>query len=430
MNDCIHITKWEYVPASAYETDDEIRNFSYVSHAGLTLCESRGVPAYSDVPGKTYERISSDNGKTWSPWEDKTKSVYTYFGEDEMFPWSYGQPLWNPVHCHTVKVYVNRLGIGGAVAAEKRYWEGKLQNEHTYLQITDADGRESLQMVRYEDGPAFVPGGAAQEYAEENLCSCAYFTFMKNGDILLPLGVPASRCSLHGGPDWKTESPEIDGQFCGLMVARGTFNKASGTYDFTFSRPVVPNSYFVSRGVCETTVAELQSGRILIVFRGSKAQSDAWGTRVEDHMPPVKWYIFSDDGGITFTPPMPWHFDTCEFFYSSASLSQLVRSEKNGRLYWIGNITGPDAWGNAPRWPLYICEVDEKWGVLKKDTLTVIDTKAEDESNSVEFSNFNIYQDRETGKLEMMLTKRAAYDLPDGNTAPGGIWRYTIELPD
>ena len=159
-------------------------------------------------------------------------------------------------------------------------------------------------------------------------------------------------------------------------------------------------------------------------------QSEAWKTRVEDHMPPVKWYTFSDDGGRTFTPLMPWHFDTREFFYSSSSLSRLLRSEKNGRLYWIGNVTGPNACGNGPRWPLYICEVDETYGVLKKDTLTVIDTRGAGESARVEFSNFDVYQDRENGNLEMVFTKRNAYDTPDGGTASGGIWKYHIIFPD
>ena len=440
QSEALTVRREVYIPAVRFEGMDEARLFYYTGHDSLELAEERNISAYSDVPGRSWRRVSPDNGRTWGEWEDLTGTLYTHFGDDEMFSWRYQKPVWNPVHRHYVGIDVNRLCIGGAIAAENRYWQGDFFPEHTYMTITDEDGNKTVQMIRYEDGPAYVPGGKEQEYAIENDCSCTYYTVLHNGDILLPLSLKLRQCCKLTGEDYHAWCPEINGNHSGLLVARGVFNRETGHYDFTFSRPVMLSTIFNSRGILETTVAELENGRIVIVFRGSNGVFGGWHSVIEPHMPPVKWYTFSDDGGKTFTSPMPWHFDTREFIYSSSTLSSFIRSEKNGRLYWLGNITGPDAEYNYPRYPLYLCEVDERYGVPIKDTLTVVDTRREGESDRLQLSNFGIYQDRETGDIVLTRMKYDCYkgveNAPEQITAVGektvhgGVWRYTVTVPD
>ncbi|NMA09161.1 MAG: hypothetical protein GX929_08630, partial [Clostridiales bacterium] len=134
--------------------------------------------------------------------------------------------------------------------------------------------------------------------------------------------------------------------------------------------------------------------------------------------------------GRTFTPAMPWHFDTREVVYSSATISALIRAQKTGRLYWIGNITDPtQTSGNSPRWPLVICEVDEEWGCLRKETLTVIDTKRPGEADVLQLSNFNVLEDRETGDLEIRLTKLGQFsNTPAVSIYDCETWEYRICL--
>ncbi|MBO3841816.1 MAG: hypothetical protein FGF48_05305 [Candidatus Brockarchaeota archaeon] len=62
---------------------------------------------------------------------------------------------------------------------------------------------------------------------------------------------------------------------------------------------------------------------------------------------------------------MSWHYGK-EVFYSSASVSRFFRSTKNGKAYWLGNITGSEAYGNGPRYPLVMAEVGVETGFLKK----------------------------------------------------------------
>jgi predicted amidohydrolase len=100
--------------------------------------------------------------------------------------------------------------------------------------------------------------------------------------------------------------------------------------------------------------------------------------------------------------------------------------EKNGKLYWIGNVTDHRVSGNFPRWPLCIARVDETWGTLKKDTLTVIDTVRPEESRQVQLSNFSFWQNRETGKLELFVTKIGQF--PDETVWKSEVWHYGIGI--
>jgi hypothetical protein len=168
----------------------------------------------------------------------------------------------------------------------------------------------------------------------------------------------------------------------------------------------------------------LPTGRILAIFRGSNVESKNWNTRIEPGTPSHKWYCYSDDGGKTFTDPQPWHFDDREVFYSAATFSAFIRSIRNGKIYWVGNITNHDTYGNYPRYPLVIAEVNDR-GLLVKETLTQIDTRSEGDSEKLQLSNFNILQDRETGLIELYLTKLGQRE---GYTWWADCWRYFIDI--
>ena len=437
----IKVKREEYVPVSEFTSTYEWRSFAYDSYDGLKLIETREVPAFFDIPGEEFRRISPDNGKTWGEWENFSKQVYTYFGKDEMFSFSYMDKIWNETNKHYVKCETHRLGIGGAKAAEDRSWAtGEFQPDHSYITIIDEKGSEKKQMIRYQDGPAYIDGGKEMEYSDANICSITYFTFAGNGDLIIPLSLPVRKCCELSGEDYKLYCPEINGNQPGCVLARGVYNKKTGLYDFSYSNPIMINTSYSSRGLAEPNVAVLKSGRILLVFRGSNGNFESWNSHIDKSMPPVKWYSYSDNGGKTFTQPMPWHFDDREFFYSSATLSTLFRSEKNGALYWIGNITDKDAEKNGPRYPLYICQVDDMYGVLKKETLTEIDTCHEGESADLQLSNWNILQDRETGNIIITITKLNLYDnVPDApkqknknglETTNGGVWKYILTVPE
>ena len=118
--------------------------------------------------------------------------------------------------------------------------------------------------------------------------------------------------------------------------------------------------------------------------------------------------------------------------YSSATYSRIIKDERTGKHYWIGNITDHRVSGNYPRYPLQIVELDETYGTAKKESYTVIDTMRDGEPKWVQLSNFNLLQNRETGRLEVMLTKFGQFqwgeNSPEGNPFKAEVWRYEIEL--
>jgi hypothetical protein len=211
-----------------------------------------------------------------------------------------------------------------------------------------------------------------------------------------------------------------------VIVARGKYNKISKEYDFTFSNPIILDDLSSSRGIDEPILAELESGRILLVMRGSNVRKEEWNTRIKDGTPSYKWYAYSDDGAKNFTRPAPWHFDTGEPIYSAATCSNFIRSTKNGGLYWVGNISDEKAYGNFPRFPLYICRIDEKSGLLEKSSLTLIDNRRDGESEQLQLSNFSVFEDRESGNFEISLAKVGQFDETSRFFCES--WKYTVIL--
>ena len=156
----------------------------------------------------------------------------------------------------------------------------------------------------------------------------------------------------------------------------------------------------------ELTAAELQDGSILGIMR-----SDPKGS-------PGRMFCLSRDGGETWCTPRRLTFDNGEPLYSPSSISRLIRSSRNGKLYWIANLL-PFRDGhyvnlpsNLHRFALQIAEVNEHNFGIKKQTVTVID-KSKNPTDPREYSNACVYEDRDSGNL--ILTMCEASALPLGN---------------
>jgi hypothetical protein len=94
----------------------------------------------------------------------------------------------------------------------------------------------------------------------------------------------------------------------------------------------------------------------------------------------------------------------------------------------MGNITETPTIGNGPRYPLQIVEVDESIPAFKRDTLTVIDDRDPSrDSEHLQLSNFSVVEDRETGDVEVYLTKIGQQG--DGaDVWSADAYRYTLRF--
>ena len=426
----IKITGEAIVPASGEGFCVDV--YEQYTHAhGLRRARHIMKVAESDFWNGHKIQYSEDNGRTWGPEEDAYGEDFTVApdGSWELLNHDYFLDVYNPAHRHFVGIRLERIFLGGRDKGYATYWEGRPgYKDHCYVVVRrEVGGQPDIRLIRYEDGPELDPVNPLNEaYLSKNFADFSKLCVAKNGDILFPIGVPASVCCRMLGLDVREVFPSSPDIFHGVIVCRGVWNGAF--YDLTFSRPVVISDLASSRGLLEPTIAELENGRIVVICRGSNVQSKEWRTRIEPGTPGFKWWFWSDDGGKIFTQPAPWHFDDGEVIYSSATPSYFIRSGRNGKLYWIGNITSYRIVGNYPPWPLQIVEVDEKHGTAKKTSLAVIDTKRDWEHDEVQLSNFYLLDDRESGNLELWLMKYGQYSYADAYRAD--TWKYTIHLEE
>ena len=402
----------------------------YTDMTGLKREQHREVSGESDWNRTHDVRYSNDNGRSWSEWTDIFGDDYTRAADgswERMKWWTRARHL-NPVHNHMIGLGMEVVFINGHNDAYAAYWKGKKLSTawHAVLTVRKAgEDTDSEQPVHYEPGPEYDPNNPTNpEYFITNGCSAGSPFVMKNGDILLTLHPPTEYCCRRLGIDMKTITPDDSVFTQGMMVARGKWDGSK--YAFTFSEPVVINDMQSSRGFWEATVAELNSGRIVVVMRGSNWLAP--GSRMEPGTPPYKWYTYSDDGGKTFVPAVPWHYDTGEAIYASATPSYFIRSTKNGKLYWTGNITDHTADGNYPRFPIVIVQVDDTYGYAIRDMLTVIDTQRDYESDKVQLTNHRMLEDRETKNIELYLEKLGASGIGEGVVWKGDSWKYIIDV--
>lgn len=424
----IEVQSGLYAQAPDGRTSEQ-RSHRYAAAAGPRRIERRGLERDSDFCNADFERVSEDNGRTWGEWRDVYRESYERKGDDEIMTWR-GPETYNPRHGHFVSLQTRRIFIDGHLKAYYRYWgKGEASYFDHCLLAVRRDGREEcvVEPVKYEPGADYDPDRWRDPAHTDHNRACFGngVDVLDTGEIVFAIEADVQACCRLLHRDIKEVFPSCPEIMAGMIVARGRFNETRGHYDLSFSRPVVISDLKSSRGVNEPDAVMLPSGRILAVFRGSNVRSKPWRTRIEPGAPAYRWHCWSDDGGRTFTDPMPWHFDNREVFYSPASIAKFVRSIRNGRLYWIGNITDHTAYGNQPRYPLIAVEVNER-GLPIKESLAVIDTRREGDRETVEFSNFSILQDRETGRIELYLSK-----IGQSKEFPlwGDCWRYLIDVP-
>ncbi len=173
------------------------------------------------------------------------------------------------------------------------------------------------------------------------------------------------------------------------------------------------------RGAIEPTLAEMPDGRILMVMRANAGTLDPQSG--------YKWFCVSGDKGRTWGRPWPWTFSDGSVFFSPSSISQLFR-HSSGDWYWIGNICPDAPEGNNPRYPLVIGRVDPLTLRPEMESLDVIDTRRDGDSETLQLSNFSLYEDRQTGDLILRLTRWNGGTSGGKDPIQAPVIAYTFDL--
>ncbi|MDO9464424.1 MAG: sialidase family protein [bacterium] len=192
---------------------------------------------------------------------------------------------------------------------------------------------------------------------------------------------------------------------------------------------------FSADGADEPSVEVLSDGRIIMIMRTT---IDKRCEKAE--IPSTKYYSISSDNGYTWSEPKPLRYTDNEIVYSPASLVNVFRSSKNGRLYMITNILDKPTYGCDPRNIIQIAEIDTDTFKVIKETVTVIDKRKpeEGEPEFIRFSNFRWYEDRETKDIVLLMTPalidpgiKKLEDIKNKKVeCPMHSYRYDIHLPE
>ncbi|MDP6778834.1 MAG: sialidase family protein [Candidatus Latescibacteria bacterium] len=366
---------------------------------GLRREERRSQEVASDWCDAFRVRTSEDNGRTWSEWEGFEGTGTTSNGMDwEQIPFAVCHDF---VGGRTLRfLFLRHLFGSGAEAIQEHFRTGKqTMFDHNYWQMSADEGRtwSEPRQLCFEDGPVLSFGDTpTQEQLDANQMYGGYDAIpTREGTVIYPAaGTPHT---LHdGGAD-----EFVDAVRCFI----GRWDESRSTYAWEVSEPVAVPHTVSGRGLAEPTIAQLADGRLFLEVRGSTvAIEPEWKGKTTS--PGRRWFSISEDGGRTWSPVSDLRYDTGEQFYSPSTFSKLLRHSRTGKLYWVGNITPEPPEGNLPRRPLQIAEVDEAGPSLRKDTVTVVDDYNPDEDGpELQLSNFYLFEDRETGDLEMYMTR-------------------------
>jgi len=373
----------------------------YTHLSGLELVSMHVYERRSDMIDVSFLRWSPDNGRTWS--EPTTFKTYekTSAGalQRVLLPGWLDPITGRQVYLILQGVLPNDDPMDGMKRYAMRY-------------AVSADGGRTFLF----EEPIVQNGAEFNEQhpidgvwiGKNSLMNGVNALPRNNGEVLYPAMVTPL------GPDGEICNPGGGYTYTDVVVLIGRWK--GGRLAWQISERIVGDPARSTRGMLEPTIAEFPGGRLLMVMRGSND--------VKPDLPGYKWYSVSTDGGRWWTRPAPWTYVGGENFYSTSSISSfLVHS--SGKIFWLGNITPENPKGGSPRYPLVIGEVDSESLMLKKETVTVIDTRRKGQSEHLQLSNFHAVEDRESGEIRVFVAPLFAVKQGDWTT---DAWRYRLTL--
>ena len=370
----------------------------YVSSKRPKMMRQWSEEALSDQPDVGFTEISGDNGRTW----EQRRKVFSRRKEDGLIVLGGkegGSPFVDEDNGLT-------LLFSGEVVLDSDDVLSGLKRRKIFYGISHDDG-DSFGPVRQlvEKGPGFDAFHFMEGvYYGLNSASMAGKPIkISTDEILLPVYV--APIDEHG----RLYNPLGGYTFTYGCFLIGTWKEDHSDLEWESTQLIEIDPRLSDRGLSEITVERMKDGRILTIGRGSNS---------------YKWAATSQDNGRTWSEVEPLRFDDGGDLFSPSSYSLLIR-HSGGKLLWIANIVPVHPQGNSPRYPLCIAEIDESQPSVRRQSVTVIDTRHEGEDEALQLSNFGVYEDRETHDIVVTCPRIFARGPKDW-TAP--CMKYTVPI--
>ena len=337
---------------------------------------------------RIYRRRSMDNGRTW---EDDAE---LYRGEPG------GQDKWKMHLLSTILDEQNDLLIQMYFTHrvdpnEPPYARGSSnqRTQRTYYQLSRDGGRswtdpEQVIDCRSEyDETNWAPGVT---YEVQGCRASGQHVFLPDGSFSIGFDIMQ--------PEQPPGFPEgLRTYYINTMYARARLNE-SGSLDWHFGDMIEVDYPKSMIGCCEPGLASLGGERLYNSMRcqGNEAYN-IYATR---------YTTVSEDGGMTWSAPTPAVYDDGETAWSPASPNLFFVSSVTEKTYVLANFLPGPVYGQMPRYPLSIAEFDTDGACVVRDTLEVIQDLPEGAPETRRYTNFSMYEDRETGELVLQMPEQ------------------------
>ncbi len=376
---------------------------AYARFEGPEMIRARGQLDADERPGHLTVEFSRDHGATWGDaqtWPSGEKRPEGDFRQDWGIPVPVGDRLL-------------LVGYDGFFRNDQPL-DGVTQTTPRYRVSEDGGRTWAVEDPIVQTGPQFneahpFPGVWKGKNAviPSNVPLIA-----RGGRVLAPCNVTTL------GEDDRYFCPAGASSFTAAGVLEGTW-RVDGRIDWKLLETVRLKPEQSLRGAIDPTLAEMPDGRILMVMRANSGANDPGAG--------YKWFSVSSNGGRDWSRPWPWTFSDGTAFYSPSSSSQLFR-HSSGAWYWIGNICPESPQGDHPRYPLVIGRLDPASLRLDLESLEVIDTRCEGDSEKLQLSNFTLYEDRLTADVVLRLTRWDGGASGGSEPLKASVVAYTLDL--
>ena len=372
-------------------------NPTYAKASGVSLIEDVQHEAMHVKPDgskhyyakRLYRRRSEDNGATWSEEKELQK-----IGPDQLEGTqrhSLGIIL-DPIH----NVLINLFFTHEVDLEEGVFSIGNLiqRTQRTYYQLSRDGGRNWTEPRQVIDSrPEYnetnwAPGVV---YGVQGARAAGQHVFLPDGTLVIFLDVMQ--------PEKPSSFPEKDaGYYITTFYAQGRLTENRDTVEWRFGEPIsveFPNS---TMGCCEQVLAWLGGTRLFNTMRcqGSEKYS-IYSTR---------YTTLSEDGGITWSDPVPLAYDDGNTVWTSTSPHQFFPSPETGKTYVIANILPGPVHRQRPRYSLAVAEFDTERLCVLRDTVQVIQDLPWGAPESCGYTNFGMYAERGSGDLILLMPEQ------------------------
>lgn len=395
---------WKAVKPGALTYGDSF----YTRPTGLEKMCRRAVETKSDLLDSFEYAFSADNGKGWSAMRERKVCEPLPGGgavRRHIMP-----GFVDPVNGRLLTLYNEaRMPHDDPIA------DGMTQTHLRYTVSMDGGRTDALDEMVVQRGctPERPLRGVTVGRNAVMLGDSGCETIRtRSGRLLAPVQV----CPV--GPDGRYVNPGGGYSYHEAAVLIGRWSDDPADLRMTWDlSPYIRNDPARStRGAVEPTIAQFPDGRVLMVLRGSND--------VKPQLPGYRWCAVAHAEGDSWGPVRPWTYADGGAFFSPSSMSQLLR-HSHGKYYWLGNITPLNPRGNGPRYPLVIGRVDAGSLLLERDSVVVVDDRAEGEDEGMTLSNFHAHEDRATGEILLHLSRWMTRG-PEDWTADALLYRIAV----